>query len=98
MGEWLLWGCMLVLQSAAFTWTSRARASRSLGYHALASVFSNGIYVTGLYIVVGQFQKAHTLGARVGICLFYTTCTVIGAVIMHYVSMRWMEYGARKIG
>jgi hypothetical protein len=39
----ILWFLLLVLQNAAFTWVSRARNSGSIGYHAIAAVFSNGI-------------------------------------------------------
>ena len=38
--SWVLWAVMLLIQNATFTWVSRARNSKSLGYHAVAAVFS----------------------------------------------------------
>ena len=48
------WALLLVLQHAAFTWVSRARNSGSIGYHAIASVFSNGIFFTTNLMLIGS--------------------------------------------
>jgi hypothetical protein len=99
----LVWFFLLIFQSAAFTWVSRARNSGSLGYHAIASVFSNGIYFyTNIFLIalVANFwtdarQSEWTLVIYAAI---YISGTVTGAVLMHYVSLRWLESGKRKVG
>jgi len=53
----LLWFLLLVIQNAAFTWVSRARNSGSYGYHAIAAVFSNGIWFVSQFILIGMVVK-----------------------------------------
>lgn len=82
---------LVVLQNASFTWVSRARNSRSLPYHAIAAVFSNGIWLLVIRQVVINFdnipvQVAYLLGA------------VTGSVLMHFISMNYLEKGKRKVG
>lgn len=48
---WLTWGAALIAQNAAFTWVSRARNSGSLGYHAFAACFSNGIWIVSMFFI-----------------------------------------------
>lgn len=93
------WFLLLVLQTAAFTWVSRARNSGSIGYHAIASVFSNGIFFVTNIILIGMVTlQGLTLTALVGMGLIYVAGTVTGAVLMHYVALRWLEKGKRKVG
>jgi hypothetical protein len=80
-----------VLQNAAFTWVSRARNSGSLRYHALAAVFSNGIWLLVIREVVMNFDS-------VPVMLAYLAGAVTGSVLMHYVSMKYLEKGKRKVG
>lgn len=96
--EWLVWGAVLVLQTAAFTWVSRARNSASIGYHAAASVASNGIWILSMFFVVDKLHQARTGAEMAVVAVFYTACTVVGAVLMHWVSMRYLERGKRRIG
>jgi hypothetical protein len=98
---WALWGLLLVAQNAAFTWVSRARNSGSVGYHACASVASNGVYIASMFFVVDRLHETATAGdwrAIAGVVAFYTTCTVMGSVAMHVASMRWLERGKRRVG
>lgn len=98
MNEWILWGLVLIAQNASFTWVSRARNSSSLAYHALAATFSNGVYFAALMIGVNKISDARTPATVTGVVLFYTACTVAGSVLMHWVAMRYMERGKRKVG
>lgn len=82
---------IVVLQNAAFTWVSRARNSGSLSYHALAAVFSNGIWLLVIRQVVINFDN-------IPIQIAYLVGAVTGSVLMHYVSMRWLEKGKRAVG
>ncbi|MBB3017659.1 hypothetical protein FHR70_000699 [Microvirga lupini] len=95
----VLWFLLLVVQNAAFTWVSRARNSGSYGYHAIAAVFSNGIWFVSQFLLIGmvvrpgmQLSDAYHLGA------VYIAGTVTGSVLMHWVSVRWLEQGKRKVG
>jgi hypothetical protein len=94
-----LWFAVLVLQNAAFTWVSRARNSGSYAYHATAAVFSNGIWFASQFILISTvvrpdmtLQKALLLG------VVYVAATVTGSVSMHYVSIKYLESGKRKVG
>ncbi len=74
-----------ILQNASFTLVSRARNSKSLWFHAIASVFSNGIW----FVVVRQVTKEDPNTWLLGIV--YVAGTVTGSVIMHYLSMKYIE-------
>jgi hypothetical protein len=93
------WFLLLVVQNAAFTWVSRARNSGSIGYHAVASVASNGIWFASQFFLIGlvakpgmPFADAAILGA------IYIAGTVTGSVLMHIASIRWLEKGSRRVG
>lgn len=93
------WFFLLVIQTAAFTWVSRARNSESISYHAIASVFSNGIWFATNIILIGMVTYAgRTTAQLVGLGIIYVIATVTGAVLMHYVSLRWLESGSRRVG
>ncbi len=94
-----LWFLLLVVQNAAFTWVSRARNSGSLGYHAIAAVFSNGIWFCSQFLLIGMVVRPgmELSSAAILLCV-YIAGTVIGSVSMHYVSLRFMEKGKRRVG
>lgn len=99
--SWLWWAVILLLQNASFTLVSRARNSGSLKYHMLAAIGSNGIWFVGLMFAVDKIKEAratHNTLLLVGTALFYTIFTVIGSVAMHYISMKYIEKGKRKVG
>lgn len=98
---WILWAALLVVQNASFTWVSRARNSGALGYHAIAAVFSNGVYFLSLVFSVGLINQALESGewARIlPVALFYTVCTVTGSIGAHHLLMTKVETGKRKVG
>lgn len=96
---WILWGATLFAQNAAFTWVSRARNSGSIGYHAIASVASNGVWIASMFFVVDRLQAARgDIRAMMAVGLFYTVCTVAGATFMHWFSMTHLETGKRRVG
>lgn len=101
MTAWILWGFLLLLQNASFTWVSRARNSSSVAYHALAAVCSNGVWFIGQLILVNKFMDARKSGNVPLLILtgaFYTALTVVGSVGMHSFLMKHVERGKRKIG
>lgn len=101
MNSWVLWACVLLAQNASFTMVSRARNSKSLGYHAFASVLSNGMWFLGLSMAVDKIAEARVSGRPwlfAGAMVFYTCMTVIGSVSMHHFLMTKVEKGNRKIG
>lgn len=98
---WILWGLLLVVQNMAFTWVSRARNSGSFSYHAVASVFSNGIWFASQLILVDSIVRVARDADWVGAAqlgAFYTSCTVTGSILMHWISLRYLETGKRKVG
>jgi O-antigen/teichoic acid export membrane protein len=96
--SWVVWAVVLLLQNASFTLVSRARNSRSLSYHAIASVLSNGIWFLSLGLAVNKLTEAETWGQIAFTAAFYTVFTVIGSVGMHHVLMEYVETGKRKVG
>lgn len=73
-----------ILQNASFTLVSRARNSNSLIFHAVASVFSNGIWFIVVNIVVTKENPILT-------GIVYTIAAVTGSILMHYLSMNFIE-------
>jgi hypothetical protein len=95
----LLWFFLLVIQNAAFTWVSRARNSGSLGYHAIAAVFSNGIWFVSQFLLINMVVKPNMqVKEIITYGVVYVLGTVIGSLIMHYVALNHLEKGKRKVG
>ena len=87
---WALWIVLLLAQQASQTTVSRARNSGSLGYHAIASVGSNGIWLISQFILVNEITAILRSGdwARaVPVALIYVTACVSGSVGMHW----WLQ-------
>jgi hypothetical protein len=95
----ILWFLLLVVQNAAFTWVSRARNSGSIGYHAIASVFSNGIWFVSQLLLISMVAKPDMpIADLVVYGLIYVAGTVTGSLLMHWVSIKYLESGKRKVG
>jgi hypothetical protein len=95
----ILWFLLLVLQNAAFTWVSRARNSGSIGYHAIAAVFSNGIWFVSQFLLISMVAKPGMPLEEITLYgIVYVLGTVIGSLLMNWISMRYMESGNRKVG
>lgn len=73
-----------MLQNASFTLVSRARNSRSLAYHSIASVLSNGVWLLVIRKVVQNFDSPELM-------ITYLAGSVIGSVAMHHLSMKYFE-------
>jgi hypothetical protein len=98
---WLLWAVLLIVQNFSFTMVSRARNSGSILYHGIAAIFSNGVWFASMFIIVDSINHAikdASLARALLLGLFYTACTVAGSLSSHYILMRWVEKGRRKIG
>lgn len=80
-----------VLQNASFTLVSRARNSGSLGFHAVAAVVSSSVWLLVIRQVVTHLDSMVLM-------LAYLAGAVVGSVGMHWISMRFLERGARAIG
>lgn len=101
IASWAVWAVLLLVQNASFTWVSRARNSRSLGYHALASVASNGVWFIGLGLAIDKIHdamRAESWTLLAATVVFYTTFTVLGSVGAHHLLMTRIETGNRRVG
>ena len=99
--EWVVWGVLLLLQNASFTWVSRARNSSSISYHAIAAIFSNGVWIVNQFVLVNKFidvKRSGNVPLLISTCAFYTVLTVVGSVSMHSFLMAHIEKGKRRIG
>lgn len=74
-----------ILQNASFTLVSRARNSNSILFHAIAAILSNGIW----FIVVNQVVKKDINTFLLGVV--YTLGATTGSILMHYLSMNYLE-------
>ena len=81
---------LTILQNASFTLVSRARNSKSIPYHAVAAVLSNGIWLLVIRQVVMNLDKWWLMIA-------YLIGSVIGSVLMHYIAMKYLEKGKRAV-
>lgn len=87
---WALWVCLLLAQQASQTTVSRARNSGSFGYHAVAAVGSNGIWLISQFILVDKITSILRSGdwtQAVPVALVYVVACVSGSVGMHW----WLQ-------
>ena len=75
---------LVILQNASFTLVSRARNSKSILYHTIASVLSNAIWLLVIRQVVINFNNWVLMAT-------YLVGAVIGSVSMHYIAMKYFE-------
>jgi hypothetical protein len=91
---WVFWAFLLIIQNASFTLVSRARNSKSLVYHAWASLFSNGIWFASQFILIDnivQILKTSDLVLAVTTGTVYIGATMTGSLSMHYIAMHYLE-------
>lgn len=74
----------VVLQNASFTLVSRARNSKSLVYHGIASILSNGLWLVVIRQVVININDTTMMWT-------YLVAAVIGSVLMHWFAMEFLE-------
>lgn len=99
--KWVIWALILIAQNASTTWASRARNSGSVRYHSVASIFSNGVWFISFTLLTDSVLTAAAMkssGQWLFLGLFYTTFTVTGATLAHYLSMTYLEKGDRRVG
>ena len=75
---------LVILQNASFTLVSRARNSKSISYHAIASILSNGIWLLVIRQVVLNLDN-------IVLMITYLVGAVLGSVGMHYFAMKYLE-------
>jgi len=99
--KWILWGLLLAATNGASTLTSRARNTPSYGYHGVAACVNHAIWFctnvmfVGIAIDIGALHDWHK---AVGAFVFYTTCSTIGSVSIHWISINYFETGNRRVG
>jgi hypothetical protein len=82
---WIFWALMLIAQQASATASSRTRNGRNLKAHALAAVFSNGVWIVNSFVAFDAWGKAKGDTLQVAmIAAFYTAFAVAGSVGMHH--------------
>lgn len=98
---WLVWAINLLCQNFAFTFVSRARNSGSLYRHVIAAIFSNGIWICQLQILLGPMMEylkgAHGIVLQISVGVYYTTFTVLGSILAHYWALH-TEKGKASVG
>jgi hypothetical protein len=85
--RFVAWAFVLMLQAGASTWASRARNTESVRYHAVAAVFSHGVWFVSNALMVDTLVKDGVPVALLGV--FYTTFTVAGSVLAHAIEKRF---------
>lgn len=83
------------VQNVAFTFVSRGRNSGSLGYHLLASIFSNGIYAVLLFTSIDIISQAKS--RPIPFLVVYTLSTMSGSIFAHWLALRAERGKARNV-
>lgn len=99
--RWFVWAIVLLIQAGSSTWASRARNTASLRYHGVAAIFSHGVWFISQVFMLDTVVGAARAGAWplvIGTGLFYTTFSVLGSILGHWVSARYFERGKARIG
>jgi hypothetical protein len=97
------------IQNAAFTWVSRSRNSGDPKKHAIAAVFSNGVwFVCNFFLLFPEMMKAIESGDwvhKITLGVVYTVGTVVGSVVMMKINLGHFGYipllterGKSKVG
>jgi hypothetical protein len=101
IASWILWGVILIAQNFAFTAVSRARNSGSLRRHAIAGVFSNGVwFISQTFIFSRMFAMMtgkYGTWAAIGTGAYYTALTLAGSISAHYYALH-TEKGKSAVG
>lgn len=94
MSTWIIWAFLLMAQNFAFVLVSRARQTKSLIFHGLASIPSNGIWFISQFVLVDKITKSlstYNWKGAITIGLFYTFFTITGSLLSHHLSMTYFE-------
>jgi hypothetical protein len=83
-------------QNLAHTFVSRGRNSGSLTYHVIASIFSNGIYVSLLVLSISIVGYMQASGIPIFIAVFVLS-TMSGSVTAHILALRLEKGKARNV-
>lgn len=101
VSSWVLWALVLIVQNYAFTYVSRARNSGSLTRHAIAAVFSNGVWFVSQLLIFSRMFDLMTGKSGMGMAIFtgtfYTVFTLTGSISAHY-SALLTEKGRSAVG
>lgn len=93
------WFIVLVFQAMGFTVVSRARNSGSVAYHSIVATVSNSVwFVSQLFLVNFMTKPDMPITTLVCYGAVYVAGNTIGSTLMHYISLRWLEKGKRKVG
>lgn len=99
--SWLAWVVVLVCYDFVTSLLSRAVNSGSLWWHATIGLVANSLYYVRLLSTVAIGLDAMVEVGVVGnwrpLLLFAVLCTS-GSVAGHWVSMRFVEHGNRRVG
>lgn len=89
--EWLLWGVLIAIQNAMFTWTSRARNSDKILQHAIAIPIAQCVYFLCSLFALDNGIKVVREGnyaAGAAQLLLYMFCTSVGSLSSHWIALR----------
>jgi hypothetical protein len=93
--KWLILGVFFSLQNAAFVFNSRARNGRSLTYHGITNLLSNGLFFIQFSALMVEFNRimngGHFLTEVVPLGLFFVGAHLTGGLTSHWVAMHWIE-------
>ena len=98
-GTWLAWAVLMILQTAGFTWLTRARVAESMREHATA-IIANRI-VTFFAWLLGmdqalQILKFHELWRGAATLALLVACDLVGGLGAQKVLVNLLEKRNRK--
>jgi hypothetical protein len=99
--RWVVWGVLLALTNGCSTLTSRARNTPSYWYHGVASFLNHTVWFVVNVMFVGVAIEIGEQGPNleaVAVWAFYAACSTVGSVAVHWLSIRYLEKGNRRVG
>jgi Na+-driven multidrug efflux pump len=99
MLRWALWGLMMLLNNGVSTLVSRARNTGDIRYHGVCAALNHCTWFVTSVLLISVAIEIKTLDRWALFAgLYYTACSTVGSVVMHYVSVRYLEKGKRRVG
>ena len=100
MARWIVWGVLLALTNGFSTLVSRARNTPSYSYHGICALLNHATWfiVNVLFVTVAVNIKSLDDPRAWFAWGFYTVCSTVGSMVIHWLSINYFEKGNRRVG
>lgn len=101
MTRWIVWGVLLAMTNGFSTLVSRARNTPSYSYHGICALLNHATWFVVNVMFVGvaiDIGALHETKQAAFAWVFYTLCSTLGSILVHFLSLNYFEKGNRRIG